>query len=395
MSSIVIIGAGECGVRAAFELRGKGFEGAVTLLSAEAVLPYERPPLSKDRSLEPKVIRSEEAYKDANIDLRLGTSVDAINLSEKTVLLNNGETVGYDKLLIATGARPRVFPGMETCLTLRTDADAAALLPRFAPGVRVGIIGGGFIGLELASTARLAGAEVTVLEAGPRLMGRAVPAEISEAVFARHQSEGIDVRTGAQVASADATSITLQDGTRLDFDVVIAGTGALPNTQLAENAGLAVDNGIRVDGAFRTSAEDVYAAGDCCNFPWNGQNVRLESWQAAQEQGAHVAAAMLGETEDYAQVPWFWSDQYDLSLQVAGLFDGAGPSVRRNLAGDAFVLFQADGQGRLQAVAGVGQGNAIAKDIKLAQKLIEKGALLDEAAFSDPSINLKSLLRAA
>lgn len=395
MNGIVIIGAGECGVRAAFELRAKGFEGTVTLLSGEASMPYERPPLSKDRTLEPKLIRNEDAYRDARIDLRLGACVEAIDVAEKKVRLVGGETLGYDKLLIATGARPRVFPGMEACLTLRTDADAEALLPRFAPGVRIGIIGGGFIGLELASTARLAGAEVTVLEAGPRLMGRAVPAEISEAVFARHRSEGIDIRTGAQVASADAASITLQDGGRLEFDAVIAGTGALPNTKLAEDAGLAVDNGIRVDGTFRTSAADVFAAGDCCNFPLAGTHVRLESWQVAQEQGAHAAAAMLGETADYAQVPWFWSDQYDLSLQVAGLFDGARPAVRRDLPGGAFVLFQADETGRLQAVAGVGQGNAIAKDIKLAQKLIERGALLDEAAFSDPSINLKSLLRAA
>jgi len=395
MSGIVIIGAGECGVRAAFELRAKGYAGAVTLLSAEATLPYERPPLSKVCSHEPRLIRSEEAYKDAGIDLRLGVGARAVDISEKTLALTDGATLEYDRLLIATGARPRVFPGMEACLTLRTDKDAQTLLSGFATGIRVGIVGGGFIGLELASTARQAGAAVTVLEAGPRLMGRAVPAEIAMAVQARHESEGVDIRTATKVASADAYSVSFADGTCLAFDLVIAGTGALPNTRLAEDAGLTVDNGICVDGCFRTSAKDVFAAGDCCNFPWAGQNVRLESWQAAQEQGAHAAAAMLDETSDYAQVPWFWSDQYDLSLQVAGLFDGTRPCVRRDLAGDAFILFQADAPGRLQAVAGLGLGNAIAKEIKLAQKLIEKGAPLDEAAFSDPSVNLKSLLRAA
>jgi 3-phenylpropionate/trans-cinnamate dioxygenase ferredoxin reductase subunit len=249
--------------------------------------------------------------------------------------------------------------------------------------------------LELAATARQAGADVMVLEAAPRLMGRAVPEAIAEVVHGRHLNEGVDLRTGAQVASADTGSITLKDGTKIHFDLVIAGTGALPNTALAEAAGLEVDNGIRVDACFRTSANDVFAAGDCCNFPWAGANVRLESWQAAQEQGAHAAAAMLGETSDYARIPWFWSDQYDLSLQVAGLFDSSSASVRRNISDNAFVLFQADASGRLIAVAGIGSGNAIAKDIKLAEKLIDRGALLDESAFSDPTVNLKSLLRAA
>jgi len=395
MTGIVIIGAGECGVRAAFELRAKGYAGAVTLLGGETALPYERPPLSKDRTLEPKLIRAEDAYRAAGIDLRLGAEVSAIDPVARTVRLASDETLSYEKLLIATGARPRVFPGMEDCLTLRTMSDARAILPRFAPGVRVGIVGGGFIGLELAATARLAGADVTVLEAAQRLMGRAVPADIAAVVHDRHISEGVDIRTGVQVASADARSIVLKDGTTLAFDLVIAGTGALPNNRLAEEAGLSVDNGIRVDGCFRTSSAGVYAAGDCCNFPWAGDHIRLESWQAAQQQGAHAAAAMLGETADYAKVPWFWSDQYDLSLQVAGLFDSAGPSVRRRISDDAFILFQAGEDGRLKAVAGIGPGNAIAKDIKLAERLIDRGALLDEAAFSDPSINLKSLLRAA
>lgn len=395
MSGIVIIGAGECGVRAAFELRSKGYEGAVTLLSAETVLPYERPPLSKDRTLVPKLIRTEDAYRDKAIDLRLGVQVEAIDITSKTVSLAGGQALGYDKLLFATGARPQVFPGMERCLTLRTMDDARAILSRFEPGKRVGIIGGGFIGLELAATARKAGAEVMVLEAAPRLLGRAVPEAIAEVVHERHLKEGVDVRTGAQVASADAGSIVLKDGTTLLFDLVIAGTGALPNTALAEAAGLDVDNGIRVDACFRTSADEIYAAGDCCNFPWAGSRVRLECWQAAQEQGAHVAAAMLGETLDYSRIPWFWSDQYDLSLQVAGLFDSAAASVRRDISENAFVLFQADAEGRLRAVAGIGTGNTIAKDIKLAEKLIDRGALLDESAFSDPSVNLKSLLRAA
>ena len=226
-------------------------------------------------------------------------------------------------------------------------------------------------------------------------MGRAVPAEIAAHVRARHERAGVDVRTGVAVASASARAIVLADATALHFDQVVAGVGASPDTALAEAAGIDVDDGILVDETFRTSAAGVFAAGDCCRFPWRGRRVRLESWRAAQDQGAHAAAAMLGDGATYASVPWFWSDQYELSLQVAGLFDPEGEVVRRALDDDAFLLFQRDDMDRLAAAAGVGPGNAVAKSVRLAEKLIERGASIDPATLADPSADLKRLLKSA
>jgi 3-phenylpropionate/trans-cinnamate dioxygenase ferredoxin reductase subunit len=267
LAGIVIIGAGECGVRAAFTLRDKGFDGQITLVGTEAVLPYGRPPLSKGQADELKPIRAEPAYQERNIDLRRDIGAPSIDVNAKTTRLSDGSSLEYQKTLIATGAHARLFPGMDDCLTLRTNEDAMRIVAKFGPGKRVGIIGGGFIGLELAATARRAQAEVTVIEAASALMARAVPTDIACHVQDKHEAEGVEIRTDAKVAAADADSTTLDDGETLRFDSVIAGVGALPNTDLAKAAGLAIDNGILVDGSFRTSAPDVFAAGDCCNFP--------------------------------------------------------------------------------------------------------------------------------
>jgi 3-phenylpropionate/trans-cinnamate dioxygenase ferredoxin reductase subunit len=316
-------------------------------------------------------------------------------VGRKAIKLSDGSRLEYEKLLIATGARARLFPGMGGCLTLRTHEDADRIVRAFGSGKTVGVIGGGFIGLELAATARSAGSEVTVIEAASHLMARATPPEIAGFMQARHEAEGVVIRTDAKVASADAETITLDDGETLCFDVVIAGVGALPNTELAEAAGLDVENGIVVDKMFRTSVSDVFAAGDCCNFPWRGKRVRLESWRAAQDQGEHAALAMLFEVEDYAKAPWFWSDQFDLSLQAAGLFEPERETVRRAISDDAFLLFQRAAEGRLQAAAGVGPGNAVAKHIRLAEKLIEREARIAPTELADPSVDLKRLLKAA
>jgi 3-phenylpropionate/trans-cinnamate dioxygenase ferredoxin reductase subunit len=395
MIGTVIIGAGECGVRAAFALREHGHERPITLISAEAVVPYERPPLSKGLSGEPKLIRTEAAYAQAQIDLRLGAEVTGIDRDAHKVRLRDGSDLPYDKLLLATGARARLFAGMEGCQTLRADADAAAIHRHFKPGARVGIVGGGFIGLELAATARQAGADVTVVEAAPRVLARAVPQLLARFIHDRHAAEGVTLVTGIGVARADATTIVLADGRTLGFDTVIAGVGALPNTRLAQDAGLDVDNGIVVDQNFRTSDPDIHAAGDCCNFLWRGQRVRLESWRAAQDQGAHAAAAMLGAEDNYAKVPWFWSDQYDLTLQVAGLFDMARDVQQRPTTDDNCIVFQCNGEHRLSAVAGVGTGNAVAKAIRILEKLIERESLVEPSALADPSFNLKTLLKTA
>lgn len=395
MGGIVIIGAGECGVRAAFTLRELGFDGALTLIGAETALPYERPPLSKNLAVAVKAIRTEEAYSQAGIDLKLGTRVETIEREGQQVLLADGSTLKYDKLLLATGSRPRLFPGMENSLTLRTGEDARVIMSHLKEGARIGLIGGGFIGLELAATARQAGAQVTVIEAAPRVLGRAVPEEIASIVHVRHEREGVTIRTGTGVTDAGQTHITLADGSVLAFDVVVAGVGAIPNTDLAEAAGLKVENGIVVDSAFRTSDPHIFAAGDCCNFVWRGDRVRLESWKASQDQGAHAAAAMLGTTDDYARVPWFWSDQYDLTLQVAGLFDLDRPIHRRQTDEEIRIVFQTDTQGRLSASAGIGPGNAVAKDIRILEKLIERGTPVNPGELADPSFNLKRLLKSA
>lgn len=395
MPGILIIGAGECGVRAAFALRDNGYTDAITLFGDEAQHPYERPPLSKAPTVTTKLIREEAAYDAAGILLRLDTAVTAIDTAGQQIELSDGTRQSYDKLLIATGARARVFPTLASCETLRTHQQAEAILSRCTPDSHVGVIGGGFIGLELAATARQAGSQVTVFESAPQLMGRAVPADIAAVMQKRHEDEGVKLMLNAQVSSATDRQVTLADGTAMDFDVVVAGVGAVPNTEMAEAAGIETDNGIVVDDCFRTSAPNVFAAGDCCNFSYRGSRMRLESWRAAQEQGAHAAAAMLGEEQAYASVPWFWSDQYDLSLQVAGIMVDGGILVKRELDKGGVIQFQLDDAGTLVAVAGVGPGNSVAKDIKIAEKLIEKQARPDETLLADKSVNLKSLLKSA
>jgi len=395
MERIVIIGAGECGVRAAFAMREYGFAGTITLLGDDPSLPYERPPLSKGKDGALKPIRSEKAYAEAVIDLHRGVRVAQIDPLAQSVLLHSGASLSFDRLLIATGSRARLFPTMDGCLTLRTDADADAIFQSVKPGSTLGIIGGGFIGLELAAVVRSWGAEVTVFEAAERLLARAVPAEIAGMVTARHQAEGVTIRTGVNVAAATGTTVSLSDGEILTFDQVVAGVGSVPNIELAEAAGLVVENGIRVDHSFKTSDPQIFAAGDCCNFVWRGAQVRLESWKAAQDQGAFAAAAMLGNTGSYTNVPWFWSDQYDLTLQVSGLFDPGLAVMERPAEDGQRIIFQCNATGQLLAAAGIGPGNSIAKDIRIFEKLIERGDSLDPGPLADPSQNIKRLLRAA
>jgi 3-phenylpropionate/trans-cinnamate dioxygenase ferredoxin reductase component len=393
MHGVVIVGAGECGVRAAFALREAGYDGAIRLLGEEPHLPYERPPLSKGHPVAAKHIASEAAFAEADIELMRGERVVAIEPRVRSVRLTNETALPYGKLLIATGARARRFPGMEAALTLRTLDDAGQILNAVTAGKRLAIVGGGFIGLELAATARRMGAEVTVVEAVPRLMGRAVPAEIAAVAQARHLAEGVELVLGAQVESVAKDKVVLVDGRIIHSDIVVAGVGAVPETSLAEAGGLTIANGIAVDSAFRTSAPNIFAAGDCCAFPYRGRHVRLESWRAAQDHGNHVARAMLGDETPYAKAPWFWSDQYDLTLQVAGLPDPGAETVRRDLGDDAFVLFQAAADGTLQAAAGIGPGNAVARDVRLAEMIIERGLAPDPTLLADPSFSLKQLLR--
>jgi 3-phenylpropionate/trans-cinnamate dioxygenase ferredoxin reductase component len=395
--AIVIAGAGECGTRAAFALREEGWDGRIVLAGAEP--PYERPPLSKTG--EYKLICGGAALSEAGITFLPGAEVTGLDTAGHMLELADGRRLPYRSLLLATGARARRLPfGGAPVHVLRSYADSAALRARLAPGRRVAVIGGGFIGLELAASAAALGCLVTVVELGPRLMGRAVPARVAAVMAAQHVKAGVDIRCGTGVTglaqSTSGIAITLAEGTVLEADVVVAGVGAMPEISLAAAAGIETGNGITVDARFATSAPDVFAAGDCCRYPhplYDGEPLRLESWRAAQEHGAAAARAMLGGTEPYAAVPWFWSDQHDYTLQVAGLASAAAREAVRVRPDGVEIWFGLSDGGRLVAAAAAGPGNSVAKDIKLAEMLISRRATPDPAALADPGVALKSVLR--
>lgn len=407
MADFVIVGAGECGARAAFALREKGFDGTITLIGNEDHLPYERPPLSKEALVAgdgPKLVADAERYAAAGIAVLCGRPVIEIDRTARRVLLGDGTAVPYDKLLLATGARPRSLPGT-VCggriAALRSHDDAARIRAYLVEGSHIAILGGGFIGLELAASARKLGASVTLIEGLPRILSRGVPAEIAAIVASRHAEEGVEVLCAAKVAGIEErpgeVRLTLEDGRVVAASLLVVGIGAVPNTELAGMAGLAVDNGIAVDGLLRTSDPDILAAGDCTSYPlplYGDRRVRLESWRNAQEQGQLAAANMLGGGEAHSAVPWFWSDQYDMTLQIAGLADDAATTVRRDLGEGAFILFHLDAAGRLIAASGIGKGNAVARDIRLAEMLIAARRHPDPVALAAPETKLKTLLAA-
>ncbi|MCO6049034.1 FAD-dependent oxidoreductase [Mesorhizobium sp. RP14(2022)] len=413
---MVIVGAGECGIRAAMALREEGYGGPVTLIGAEPHLPYERPPLSKavllgDDAPSPKTIANEARLFEAAVLHLSSVTATGIDREAKSVSLSNGRGLHYSKLLLATGADPRPYAlaeGLSHVFTLRTFDDALAIRSRLGPGCRLAIIGGGFIGLELAAAARTRRADVTVIEAAPRILGRAVPTEIAQVIHARHAREGVRILVGAAIADMKEQNggilIKLQPALKdeagpsaVQADLVVVGIGAQPNTALAEAAGLTVENGIAVDAHLRTSDPDIFAAGDCCSFPLayqDGRRVRLEAWRNAQEQGTLAARNMLGGRQAHVAVPWFWSDQYDLGLQMAGLADRATQVVRRDLGSESFLLFHLDAEGRLVAASGIGPGTSIARDIRLAEMMIARGARPDPLKLANAESKLKALLAA-
>jgi len=371
MLDYVIIGAGECGARAALALREQGFDGRITLIGSEPHLPYERPPLSKQVLLEgagPKYVAAAEHYTKADITLLSGHTVSHIRRADHALILDGGRLLNYDKLLLATGARPRPLPGVEfseRVLALRNYEDTLRLRAYLQPGRHLVIAGGGLIGLEVAASARMLGAQVTVLESQPRLLARGVPADIAAVLARRHAAEGVKVLCNVNVnavnVAPDGVLIALADGRELTADALLVGIGALPNVELAQAAG----------------------------------RVRLESWRNAQEQGILAALNMLGGQDKMASVPWFWSDQYDLSLHAAGLMEDAHTTMRRDIAADALMIFHLDATGRLLAASGIGPGNSIARDIRLAEKLIAARACPAPEALADSAIKLKSLLTRA
>jgi 3-phenylpropionate/trans-cinnamate dioxygenase ferredoxin reductase subunit len=409
MGGMVIIGAGVCGGRAALALREHGYGGHVALVGKEPHLPYERPPLSKEAITAAeapfvKTITTAQDLAEYGIDFLAGNHAVAIDRAGKSVRLKDGRLIAYDKLLLATGAVPRrlALAGAGPRIAyLRTFDDALAIRGKLGAGRRVAVIGGGFVGLELAASARKLGTELTVIEAQPRILMRGVPAEIAAVVGALHTGNGVEIACaqgiGAIEADDNSVRVQLVGGRVVEADLVVIGIGVEPATALAENAGLVIGNGIAVDERLRTSDVDIFAAGDCCSFPlsiYGGRRVRLEAWRNAQEQGALAARNMLGAEASHAAVPWFWSDQYDVSLHIAGLPDEGRTAMRHDLADGAFILFHLAADGRLVAASGIGPRNTVARDIRLAEMLIARQVKPDPSELVSPRLNLKKLLAA-
>ncbi|KUM24020.1 ferredoxin reductase [Mesorhizobium loti] len=405
--AMVIVGAGEAGTAAAVALRENGWTGPVALIGNETSFPYERPPLSKSVLIEdevpaPKFLIASERLVELAIDYHQGHFVDAIDRASRTVTLSGGKSLAYERMLMATGARPRALnvPIGKGCklASLRTYTDALAIRTAIKPGSKVVIIGGGFIGLEVAASAVSKGANVAVLEAGPRLLMRAVPAGIAERIRAKHENAGVCVKVSSAVVGVEPaegrSSVVLADGQRHLADLVLVGVGATPNTELAQAAGLAIDNGIATQETLATSDPDIFAAGDCCSFVHGlyGKRIRLEVWRNAWQQGAAAAANMLGANTPYQHVPWFWSEQYDETLQIAGICSDGNTPICRDLSEKGQIHFYVADDGHVVAACGFGSLSAIAKEIRVSEAMIAKRLAPSASALADAAIALKSLM---
>ena len=401
MSHFAVIGAGQAGASLVARLRAQGFDGHITLLGDEPVPPYQRPPLSKkfllgEMAEERLYLRPEAWYAENGITLRPGCQVEAVLPAAREIVLKDGEIVTYDKLALTTGARPRPLPGaiggdLSNVFNVRTLDDIRLLAPHVVPGAHVLIIGGGYIGLEAAAVAAQKGLQVTLIEQAERILGRVAAPETAAYFRALHLANGVSIRedTGLERLLGDgaASGAILSDGTHLDLDLVIVGTGILPRTRLAEEAGLLLDNGIACDATGRTSDPHIWAAGDCASLPRGAGRLRLESVQNAIDMAECVADNMLGAGRDYAPHPWFWSDQYDVKLQIAGLSTGYDRLVtRRDDRGARSHWYYAGDQ--LLAVDAMNDP----RGYMVGKRLIEAGRSADPTRIADPATNLKELL---
>ena len=401
---IVVIGAGQAGGWAAKTLRDDGYAGTVTVIGEEPYPPYERPPLSKEVLLGEKPAESSYLWPDGSfgewgVELRTGVEATAIDRVAKTVALGGGGALAYDKLLIATGGRVRRLPipgaELDGVHYLRGIDDSAAIRADLGEGARLVVIGGGWIGLEVAAAARTLGAEVAVLESFDRLCARALTPDMSAYLLDVHRGRGVDVRLGATIEAVTGgdrvSGVRLAGGETLPATAVVIGIGILPNVELAEAAGLEVDNGVRVDASCRTSDPHIFAAGDVTNHPNDllGRNIRLESWENAQNQGIAAGRAMLGGDTPYREIPWFWSDQYDVNIQLVGLPEDFDETViRGEREAGQFVEFYMKG-GRIDGAAAINNP----RDIRFAKRLMQAGKIVDPAALADPAVKLQALLR--
>ncbi|MBK5934588.1 3-phenylpropionate/trans-cinnamate dioxygenase ferredoxin reductase subunit [Rhodovulum imhoffii] len=401
MAHIVITGAGQAGAALAARLRALEFPGDITLIGAEPVPPYQRPPLSKkyllgELPLERLFLRPEEFYAENAIALRLGQRVDGIDPTAKTVTLGE-EVLSYDQLALTTGAPARRLPAalggdLPGVHVVRSLADVDTMAPEFRKGARVLIVGGGYIGLEAAAVAASKGLHVTLIEAADRILQRVAAPETSAWFAALHRGHGVDLRESTALVRLTGDDrvrhADLTDGTTLEVDFVIAGIGIAPATDLAETAGLACDGGIVVDEFGQTSLPGIWAAGDCAAQPCRGTRLRLESVQNAIDQAEAVAANMLGADKPYRPQPWFWSDQYDVKLQIAGLNRGYDHVIMRPGARDGSLshwYFQGE---TLLAVDAMNDPRAY----MIGKRLIENEISPKPESLADPDSDLRALL---
>ncbi|MBF9051071.1 FAD-dependent oxidoreductase [Roseobacter sp. HKCCD9010] len=401
MSHIVVVGAGQAGAALAAKLRSEGFGGQITLIGEEHVPPYQRPPLSKaylmgEMALERLYLRPESYYAENGIDLHLDETVNAIDRADKVVIAG-GHQSKYDQLALTTGSVPRRLPGsiggeLRGVHVVRTLADVDAMAPEALEGRRVLIVGGGYIGLEAAAVCAKRGMQVTLIEMADRILQRVACPETSAYFGDLHRSRGVDIREGIGLArltgESHVTGAALSDGAELPFDMVIVGIGISPATSLAEAAGLEIDNGIKVDALGQTSDPSIWSAGDCASFPFRGNRIRLESVQNAIDQAELVARNMMGAGEAYDPHPWFWSDQYDVKLQIAGLNTGYDRVVVRGAAPSVSHWYYA-GE-RLLAVDAMNDPRAY----MVGKRLLEAGKSPAADVIADTETDLKTLLRA-
>lgn len=403
MSGTIIIGAGQAGASAAAKLRNLGYDDDITLIGAESAPPYQRPPLSKkymlgEMDLERLYLRPIDYYESNNITLRLGTKVDAIDTATKSITVQD-ETLSYDNLILTTGSWPRRLPAkiggdLRGVYSMRDLADADAMADEFQEGRRALIIGGGYIGLEAAAVAAKKGVKVTLVEMADRILQRVAAPQTSDFFRAAHAAQGVDIREGVGLDhlidhNGRVGAAKLSDGSEIEIDFAIVGVGIIPASELAEAAGITLDNGIMVDEFGRTSAPNVYAAGDCASLPFRGDRIRLESVQNAIDQAENVAANIMGQNIPYAPMPWFWSDQYDIKLQIAGLNRGYDAVYARRVPeSDTPSYWYYRGE-TLLAVDAINDSRAY----MVGKRLIEMGASPAPKEVMDPNTNLKELLK--
>jgi 3-phenylpropionate/trans-cinnamate dioxygenase ferredoxin reductase subunit len=400
--TIVIIGAGHAGAQLVDSLRSGGYAGRLVLIGDEVHRPYDRPLTSKgllsgEVEIERAYLKRDNYYAEKNIELLLGKRAREIARAAHAVVLDDGRTIDYDKLVIATGARARRLevPGatLDGVFYLRSLADSLAIGKRLIPGAHLMVVGGGYVGLEVAASAIKLGCRVTVVEVLERLLARVAGAEVADFYAAQHRSHGVDVKLGAGIegflGKDRLEGARLSSGDEIKVDVAVVGVGAVPNTELAAEAGLAIDNGISVDDCGRTSDPGIFAAGDATNHPnaLLGRRLRLESVPAAMGQARAIASAILGDPKPYVEIPWFWSDQYDLKLQMVGLNEpGDHVVLRGDPASRKFAAYYL----RDGAVVAVNAVNS-AKDFIGGRKLITEGKKPDPARLADPAIALAEL----